>query len=1078
MSIAEFITTIRNQGVQIKFHDGALKVALPKEINPKVKSELVRRKEEIKAYLGGQLTTTTQSEITLSDQPKSRRPLSVAQQRLWFIAQMEPLSSSYNMPLVLNIKGAFSVAHAERALLEIMARHEVLRTSYHEENGEVYQRLNSVPECLIESIDMRSVAESDRQQQVEAVIQETTRRPFELSSSPLLRVYWIQCSASQSDTQQGYLLLNLHHIAADAWSMEVLFDEFNFYYQQFSSASQAALPALELQYSDYAIWQASYLDEQTLQAQQNYWLEQLKGIPAVHSLPLDFVRPAKLTSQGSHYSLPLTREVAAAIADLAKRFHTTPFVIFHAAWSLLLARHSHEQDIVIGTPVAGRTHPQLGRLIGLFVNTLVLRAEVDESATLAEYVAALKAVNLAAQQHQDIPFDQVVDVLNPPRSQSHNPVFQIMLNMLQGNATKSTSSQATGSELSVTQSDDGQSNVVCDLILNVIEQDQQFELKFEYNTGLFTTQRIVMLAEQLSVLLAQMGQQPEQRLSTYTMLSPSAAEALCHPKPAYQPSRSSATTIHQLFEQQAHLNPEHEALCWADGAMSYAQLNARANRLAHTLITQYQVRAGDLVGICSPKTPELIVAILAVLKAGAGYVPLAPDFPVERIELMVADTQARLVLSCAEMFDSLTQLAVSTVTLLLNEQTEHTDSYPPANPVVDELTPDHLAYVIYTSGSTGQPKGVMVEHRNVMALLSQPSFIESASARRVASLSSYAFDGFVFDMFYPLLRGQTLVLLDKSEILDERVLNQRLCELRVEAFFATTSLFNQMVINDTFRGTSIKAVLMGGEQASAEVVQQALTRYPDIRFTNAYGPTETTVFACAHHFSDPIGRVPIGRAINDTQVFVLNNDLQPVATGVIAQLYIGGPTLARGYLNQPELSAERFIDNPYFDAQQPHSSARLYQTGDLVRRLPDGALEFIGRVDEQVKIRGFRIELGEIAQQMMRLPAVESAVVLVKELAQGKQLVAYVQPVAMPEQSDDYIAQLRERLRDSLPAYMIPSVIMLLPALPLTRNGKLDKRALPAPEVQLDESACVAPVTSLEKALVGIWSEMLNIPEP
>ncbi|MDQ7758658.1 non-ribosomal peptide synthetase, partial [Xanthomonas sontii] len=864
------------------------------------------------------------------------------------------------------------------------------------------------------------------------------------------------------------LLVTQHHIVSDGWSIGVLIQEVAALYAAFRLDQPDPLPPLALQYADYAAWQRQWLHGEVTARQLAFWKQHLEGAPAYLELPTDRPRPLVQRHAGASLPIVLPAPLVDKLQAVSRRHGVTPFMTLLAAWSLVLARLSGQHEVVVGTPVANRQRTEVEPLIGFFVNTLALRVRLDEDPTVADLLAQVRHTTLTAYEHQDLPFEQVVEALQPVRSLSHSPLFQVMLAL--DNTPLGQPLALPGLTLSPVEQAIGSAHF--DLSLSLHTAGERMEGQLTYASDLFqpgTAQR--WIGYFLRLLQAMLDAPQQQHLSTLDMLDDAERRHLLVDFNATAQDYPHDRLIHQLFEEQAARTPQAIALVCDTQTLTYAELDARANRLAHSLIG-LGVGLEDRVAMLLQRRISSVVAMLAVLKAGATYVPLDATYPPERVAQLLADCRPTAVVTEAGLHDRLPTDAPSLI-LIEDDATQFAD-LPHTAPSVSGLTAHALAYIIYTSGSTGVPKGVMVEHRSVLRLVMQTRYAALEPTDVVAHGANPAFDAATWEVWAPLLHGAALCVVPHEVMLDPAQLRACLQRHRVTALWLTVGLFNQYV--DMLDGAfaQLRYLLIGGDVLDPRRVAQLLSQpQRPQQVINAYGPTETTTFATTfridavpHHAHS----IPIGRPIANTQVYVLDAARHPVPLGAIGELYIGGPGVARGYLNRPDLTAERFLPDPFSD--QP--DARMYRTGDLGRWRPDGTLEYHGRNDFQVKLRGFRIELGEIEAQLSACAGVRDALVAVREDTPGdKRLVAYL--IAQPE-AELHAAALREHLAHVLPEYMLPAAFVTLPAFPLTPNGKRDRKALPAPDhTALATKPYEAPQGPTEPIIAEIWQDLLGV---
>ncbi|MGA4154863.1 amino acid adenylation domain-containing protein, partial [Ralstonia nicotianae] len=972
-------------------------------------------------------------------------PLSFAQQRLWFLAQMEGGSEAYHIPVGLRLKGELDEDALRRALDRIVARHEALRTRFEVQEGQAVQRVASADVGFaLDCVDLQGQA--DREQALATLSEREANTPFDLAHGPLIRGRLVKLGE-----HEHVLLITMHHIVSDGWSQGVLARELGTLYEAYRSGGEDPLPALPIQYADYAVWQRRWLEGGELQRHGTYWEQALASAPTLLSLPTDRARPAQQDYAGGSVEVAFDETLSAGLRKLSQRHGTTLFMTVLAGWSALLSRLSGQDEVVVGSPVANRTRSEVEGLIGFFVNTLALRVEVS-GATVSELLGRVKAKVLEAQAHQDLPFEQVVERVRPVRSLSHSPVFQAALSWLNTEAV-GLSLELEG--LTIEGVGAGQAAAKFDLTLELRETSEGLTGSLDYATALFDRETIERYLGYLHRLLAAMVENDSQEVSRIALLDEDERVRLLESWNETAAAYPDASTIQGLFEAQVRRTPEAIAVEHEGRQVSYAELNARANRVAHALIG-LGVGPDARVGLCAERSVELVIGLLGILKAGGGYVPLDPSYPQDRLTNMLEDSAPVAVLAQSNTREQLGALSVPVLDLDGPlEEAEH-------DPQVTGLEPHHLAYVIYTSGSTGRPKGVVVEHRNTVNFLAWAACaFPPASLARTLFSTSLNFDLSVFECFAPLTTGGRIDIVVNVLALGDGTHDVRLINTVPSALSA--------LLESSGLDPAVEVVNVAGEALKRELVERLFAQTQARRLYNLYGPSETTTYSSWVCMDRQTGfQAHIGRPIANTQIYVLDAYRQPVPLGVTGEIYIGGVGVARGYLNRPELTAERFVENPFHG----EGRERMYRTGDLGRWLPDGSLEYQGRADAQVKLRGFRIELGEIEARLLQCAGVSEAVVALREDAPGEpRLVAYyVSDEAIEAQT------LREQLQASLPEYMVPAAYVRLERLPLTPNGKLDRKELPAPEGQAYAStAYEAPQGEVEVALAGIWQTLLGV---
>ncbi|HQC96506.1 MAG TPA: amino acid adenylation domain-containing protein, partial [Aquabacterium sp.] len=1004
--------------------------------------------------------------IDFASLPITRRPhdaprleLSFAQQRLWFLDRLGEGNSSYNIALALRLVGQLDVAALGRTLDDVVQRHEVLRSRFELAGDAPVQVVDPSLRIGLPLSDLCALPEAEREAGASRLAQEESSVPFDLATGPLVRARLVRLARAEH-----VVLLTLHHIVSDGWSASVLFDEVAALYAAHVEGRPSPLPPLQIQYADFAHWQREWQAGEILRGQLSYWTEQLAGAPALLALPTDRPRPVVQTYAGATRLFEVPAEVLAGLNALAQQHSATLFMTLAAAFDVLLARYSGQRDICIGTPVANRNRPELEPLIGCFVNTLVLRNRVDVAEPFTGLLAQVRDTALGAYAHQDLPFEQLVDELKLERQVSHAPLFQVMLvlqNLPQG------ALQLPG--LSLEPVATGNATAKFDLTLTFHEEDGRLHCAFEYNTDLFDAGTIERMAGHLQALLAGIVADAGCAIGELPMLAQAERRQLLLEWNDTATLYDGPATIQGLFEQQVRRTGAHTALVYEGIELSYEALNAQANRLAHHLL-ELGVGADVRVGICAERSVGMVLGLLAILKAGGAYVPLDPAYPAERLAYMVQDAAPAVLLTQSHLRAQLPLLDCPVLCL---------DSEAPAWAGLDAGNPplrvlgSNLAYVIYTSGSTGRPKGAGIDHAGIVNRL---QWMQQAyglhAADRVLQKTPFSFDVSVWEFFWPLMSGATLVLARPGGHQDVAYL----CGL-IQAQAVTTLHFVPPMLEvflntaDADRCRSVRQVMCSGQALPLEVQQRFLRQLPWSQLHNLYGPTEASVdvTAWACRADSGLACVPIGRPIANIQIHVLDALGQPVPAGVSGELHIAGVGLARGYLGRPGLTAQKFVPNPF-----GAPGSRMYRSGDLVRYLPDGAIEYLGRIDDQVKIRGLRIELGEIEATLAGQPGVRDAVVLARRDVPGEpRLVAYVlceQPQALQE------AALRAALARTLPEYMVPAHFVGLQQFPLSPNGKIDRKALPVPDLQSRSRPYEEPRGELEAMLADVWTQLLQLP--
>jgi amino acid adenylation domain-containing protein len=988
-------------------------------------------------------------------------PLSFAQQRLWLIDQLQPGTAAYNLPLALRLRGVLALPALAATLDEIVRRHEVLRTTFPGTDGEPRQVIAPPGPVPLPVVDLSGL--SAPEPEVERLLTAEARRPFDLAAGPLLRVRLLRLAA-----EDHVAFLDLHHIIGDGWSFGVLIREIAALYPAFLAGRPSPLPDLPIQYADFSAWQRRQLQGEALESELAFWRERLQSAPPVLELPSDRPRGTPQSDRGGVRIVRLEPGLSAEVAALARREGATLFMMLLAAFQTLLSRASGQDDVSVGAPVAGRTRVETERLIGCFVNTLVLRTDLAGDPTFRELLARVRTVTLDAFRHQDVPFEKLVEEIRPERSLSHTPLFQAMLTLQ--NAPRE-ELELPGLRLAPLALEGGTAKF--DLLLELTEDASGIAGTLHYRTEMFEAATAERLVGHFQRLLAGTTGDPTTRISELPWLSSGEIHQVLWEWNDTQAALTGAPTLHQLVEAQAARTPDAVAVEMDEGmALTYAELEARASHLARHL-RRLGVEPEALVGICAERSIEMVVGLFGILKAGGAYVPLDPDLPAERLAYVLGDAGARAILVPSGLAGRLPAHGIPTVFL------DHLATAGDAPRGVSTLesrplgSPENLAYVIYTSGSTGKPKGAMNSHRAVVnRLLWMQAAYGLTADDAVLQKTPFGFDVSVWEFFWPLAVGARLVMARPGGHQDPEYLATAIERRRITTLHFVPSMLSAFLeARNLERCRGVRRVIASGEALPADLAATFFARLPGVELHNLYGPTEAAIDVTAWPCAPDAGRrpVPIGRPIANLRIALLDRALAPVPIGVPGELYIGGAGLARGYVRRPDLTAERFLPDP-----QGLPGARMYRTGDLARYQSDGAIEFLGRIDHQVKIRGFRIELGEIEAALGQHPDVREAVVLARLDTPGDpRLVAYVVPRGALE-----TAQLAEFLAASLPAYMVPSSFVLLPALPLNPNGKVDRKALPAPSAidRPEREPYAPPRTPVEELLCGIWAEVLDVP--
>lgn len=992
-------------------------------------------------------------------------PLSAAQRRIWILHQFDKSDASWNRPLAVRLKGELDWPVLERSLGEIVNRHEVLRSVFAKIDGDPVQRSQPVSGVDWGFRDLEAFAEPERGREAQRIAAEEAAKLFDLENGPLLRVLLIRLSS-----EDHVLLLCMHHIVFDGWSESILLDELATLYTAYSKrVAESPLPLLKIQYADFAAWQHRRHTEGSLQAQLNYWRKQLTGLPPL-SLMTDRARTAMSARLAGTHSVVLPLTFTARLKELSRERQATLFMTLFTVFHSLLSRYSGQRDFAIGVPVAGRTEMETERLIGCFMNILVIRAAMGTADSFEQALDRVRRAALEAYEHQEVPFEKLVQELRPERSANRWPLFQVMFNLR--NMPRSELRRA--GHLTV-ESFSFHSGLIggLDLSFEAVERSDGLHCSFSYPVALYEPDTIRRMAGHFRTLLEGIAAKPHQRISGQPLLSgPELDQLLLEWNDTAK--KYSNQCLHELFEAQVRRTPDAVAVICGSRRLSYRELDDRANQVAHYL-RQRGVKPDVLVGLCLPRGADFLVLILGVLKSGGAYVPLDPDYPEARLQLMIERARMALLITSAEVAQrrNLSSMAGSAVLSIVDDEWAAIESESSAR-LVDAANPENLAYVIYTSGSLGIPKAVMVPHRGVCNyLMWRCDYFPLTATDRVLQTSSFSFDDSVWELFEPLSVGATVIIPESHESHDVFQLVALLARHRVTAACFVPSLLEALIEEPGFASCrDLRRVTTGGETLSAQLKNRFIGQ-TSCRLYNGYGPTEATIaatfFRCDGHLGE--APVPIGRPITNAQIYILDANLYPLPPGVPGEIYIGGAGVCRGYLNNPESTAEKFLPDPF--TREP--DRRLYRTGDWGRYLRDGNIEFVGRRDRQVKIRGHRVELDDVERALGRHPDLRQAAVTVAEPRPGdKRLVAHYVTVARSAGCTAH--DLRSFLNVQLPSHMVPSAFVRLDSLPLTRNGKVDRQALALSreleQVLLSEYA--PPRSALEQALVALWTDVLG----
>ena len=1052
MKVVEFLSYLNSLEIKLWLEEDKLKYQAPQGVmTAEIKQEIGTRKSEILDFLSreAQPSPNSPESVIIPVSRDEDLPLSFAQQRMWFLYQMDSQNPAYNECPAIRLTGNLNIDILEQSLNAIIQRHEILRTTFPMVEGKPIQKIAPFLKVNLLKVELKDLPI----EKVEEIVAQELQKPFDLTQSPLLRFTLFDLG------YEDYILVPvIHHIIIDGWSKGILFKELSSFYQALLSNSTASLPKLPIQYADFAVWQRQWLQGEVLANQLNYWKKQLAAAPPLLELPTDKPRPPIPSFRGSSICFKIDSDVTEKLKSLSQKSGVTLFMTLLATLNTLLFRYSSQKDILVGTPTANRNRQEIEPLIGFFVNTLVMRNSLEGNLSFSELLQQVRNVVLESYANQDVPFEQVVDGLQIERSLSYNPLFQVMF-ALQN--TPLTALDIPGLRVKSMAVENVRVKFDLTLILEEIETDQGTYLEgyWEYNGDLYTAERITRLMGHFQTLLKGIVKNPQQKVGELPLLTdPEKQQILVEWNQTQVPYRDHQC-IHQLFEEQVAKNPDAVAVIYEQECLTYQQLNQKANQLAHYL-QSLGIKTEELVGVCVERSPLIIIGILGILKAGAAYLPLDPSYPPNRLIYMVEDSGVSVVLTQEKLANTLQLENLQKVYL---DQDWPIISQQSSDPPVSETQAKNLAYVIYTSGSTGKPKGVLLAHKGVCNLATQQRKIFNIKAQsRVLQFASFSFDASVWEIFMALGSGATLVMGDSDSLLPgENLLNL----LKKQKITIATLPPSALAVMPTDELPDLQSLIVAGESSSADLLKKWCQNR---HVFNAYGPTESTVCTTIALIKDPQEKPPIGKPLGNFQVYILDPCLNPVPIGINGELYIGGEGLAKGYLGQPELTNSKFISNPFND----DPASRLYKTGDIVRYLADGNIDFMGRIDHQIKIRGFRIELGEIETVLSQHPQVQEGIVIAREDELGvKRLSAYVIPVTQQLTRQE----LRQFLQDKLPNYMVPAFLMLLDSFPLTPNGKVDRRALPIPEIDLHElENYIAPSTDTETILAQIWQSVLG----
>ena len=1037
--IVDLLRFAKNEGVSLVLEDDKvqLKIAKNKEIDPQLLERLRSKKDAIRDFLQQEASNSKAvfgKLKPIESKDTDKMLLSYAQERLWFIDQFEG-STQYHQPSILRIENELNPVLIEAAIKDLIGRHDVLRTVIHSKDGVAYQKVKSVDKWKMEFSEMKI---GDQPIELKKRIRSIVDSPFDLSSDYMLRAHLIQCGV-----KEYILVMVTHHIASDGWSKSILIKDLMSFYDARVNGEPSVLEELPLQYSDYASWERENISGEFLENQLDWWENQLSGIEPLE-LPLDYPRPAIQTTKGDYFSFQINKNLADKLKDFSLKSNATIFMTILAAFNTLLYRYSGQKNIAIGTPLANRNQQDVEKIVGFFINTLALHTEINGALGFSDLVKKIKKSVLASFNHQQIPFAKIVERVEKERSASRSPIFQTMFSLQ--NIPDAPQLKLGG--LQISNQSSGYTSSPYDLTLLATEGSEGMLFVFEYATDLFSKETIERMGAHFHMILENVMSNPDRSIDDILMSdTKERQELLIEFNTTNTPIPKQRTFVNE-FEEQARQNPNKIAIVFDEIEYSYQQVNQLANQLSHYLLQKYNLVKEDKVSIKLERSEWMIISILAILKSGAAYVPVDPTYPEKRIDFITKDSGCKLMLDEKEL------------SIFQAKQKE----YDLKNPNINILD-NQLAYVIYTSGSTGQPKGVMIEHQSLFDYTNTfKNYFSLTEKDVVLQQSSISFDISVEEIFPILSSGGTLVIAkntNEPEILFAECEKQKITILSTTPY--VLDYLNQVYKNYNF---SFKTIISGGDILKGKYISEL---YKDFDIYNTYGPTESTVCATYHKVDELRYNIPIGKAISNRSIYILHpqsNNFQPL--GIVGEICIGGIGLSRGYLNRPKLTEEKFIDNPF----NKKNNTKLYRTGDLGRYLPDGSIEFMGRKDDQIKIRGYRIEIGEVEAALHSCDAILQCAVIVKnDLDENKALVGYVVV-------EDWYKKkaVKDALLEKLPDYMVPSILIKIDEIPLTSNGKINKKALPEVNISdLINKEYVAPRNEIEKQLSSIWSKLLKV---
>jgi amino acid adenylation domain-containing protein len=1054
----QFLRSLANIGIQIGLAEDKLRINAPKDaLTADLRDELKARKIEILDYLRISAGETSVVKLPpLHAAPRTDHvPLSFEQQRFWFLQQLTPAGNAYNVPKTVVLKT--SIATLQQAMTELVVRHEILRTVFDTHDGEPIQIILPPAPVQLAQKDLSHFKGDEISGAIMKAALDLGLDPIDLARWPV----W-NCIALSLGHGFSALVISIHHIASDGWSLNMLAGELRQLCRAIDDHANIELPPLPVQYADYAIWQHQWMHGEALEQRLAYWRQKLQGMPSELELQTDFPRPAIQTYNGAIDCLDLPDTIYQGLKDICRCQRATLFMTMLAVYKVLLYRYTGQTDIVVGSPIAGRVQHEISNVQGLFINNLVLRTDLSANPSFLDVIERVRCTTLESYDHSDLPFEKLVEELHPRRDLSHNPIYQVFFNK-QTLPPRSDEFRELGLDSGLDLLAEIETHAQFDLSLHMQEKQDAITLVLNYNVDLFRPQTIKRMAGHLLRLLESIVASPQQGIADLQIMRDDERQQLL-----YEWNRNEvqlpALPTSRLFEAQVVHSPDKIALEFEQHCVSYTELNSQANRLARYLVN-IGVATDVRVGVCVERGVDMLVSILAIHKAGGAYVPLDPAYPKDRLAYMLDDSASAILISQLHLSDVLPEHNARVIDLDADRSVimQLDDSNLDTAPGISDLV-----YMIYTSGSTGKPKGVAIEQRGLVNLLR--SMEQSPGLNRddvFCAVTTLSFDIHASELFLPLICGAKIVMASREVAADGVALARLLEQGQVTTMQATPATW-RMLVSSGWQGSSRLTIWSGGEVLTRELADQLLARSKAV--WNSYGPTETTVWSSVYKIEHGKAPVLIGYPIANTRVYIVDPYMQPVPVGIAGELLIGGDGVARGYWNRPELNAERFIADPFVNT----AGQRVYRTGDKVRRCADGNIEYIARLDNQVKLRGFRIELGEVETVLLRQHGVEDAVALVREDIPGDQrLVAYL--IVRPDESIDEV-ELRKSVMTFLPAYMVPSLFVFVEAFQLTPSGKVDRKSLPLPVLkQRSNRSYIKPETEIEKTLAAIWCEVLNL---